>query len=199
MLVVHNCAQSVSLPLLYYHKVDWVGVLNPWLNSDNMAVRLNSQLVLAAVSRGLHSDLLLDFDLRKTDHMTGILEMIGAAVESPDFTVSKHNYRFSATELVMALSGLVSCSSAYRKVVVEEINPPVLLALLACGDATLKRAVCHLLWILASHAPGKLFLKDAHSSVVEALEQLRCSEEEELQKISKCVMLYLEPQSSCTG
>lgn len=199
MAVIHNCARNTSLPLLYYHKVDWADVLDPWMNSPNLAIRLHSHLVLAAVSRGLHADQLLDFDVHKTDHVSAILEMIYAAAQSPDLTVSESDYTFSAVELVVALSGLVSCSSASQQAVVEGINPPVLHALLACGDLPLQRAVCQLLWVLAGCVPGKMFLKDAESSMIEVLEQYQYSEDGELQKLSKCAKFFLQPLDSHTG
>ena len=192
--------RHVSLPLFYYHKVDWIDVLDPWMNSQNPTSRLQSLLVLSSVSHGLHSNQLLEFGmLDDPDHVTAILDMVCAAAESPDFTTSRCDYSFSAAELVEALAGLVSCSSVYQQAVVDEINLPIFLVLLACGSLALQRAVCRLLWVLARHVSAKTLLKDGDSTVMEALEQFRSSEDANLQKLSKCAMFYLRPSYPHTG
>ena len=200
MAVVHNCARHVPLPLFYYHKVDWMDVLDPWMNSPNPAIRLHSQLVLSAVSHDLHSNQLLEFDmLDDADHVTTILEMVCVAAQSPDLTASEFDYSFSAAELVEALAGLIPCSSTYRQAVVDGINLPVLLVLLACGNLAVQRAVCRLLLVLACRISGETFLKDSESTVIEALEEFHGSEDPDLQKLSKCASFYLHRSNPHTG
>ena len=175
-------------------------MLDPWMNSQNPTARLQSLLVLSAVSHGLHSNQLLEFGvLDDADHVTTILDMVCAAAESPDLTTSKCDYSFSAAELVEMLAGLVSCSSVYQQAVVDGINLPIFLVLLACGSLALQRAVCRLLWLLARHVSAKTLLKDADSNVMEALEQFRGSEDVDLQKLSKCATFYLRPSDPHTG
>lgn len=200
LAVVHNVARHISLPLFYYHKVDWMDVLDPWMNSQNAAIRLHSLLVLAAVAGGLHSNQLLEFSqLDDTDRVTAILEMVCTAAQSPDLIVSECDYSFSAAELVRALAGLSSCSPVCRQAVVDEINLPILLVLLACGDLELQKAVCHLLWVLARHVSGESFLRDGESSVIETLEQFGDSQDADLQKLSKCAVFYLRSLDPRTG
>ena len=205
MMIIWNCAQSTSLPLFYYHIVDWPDVLRPLLASKNDVIKFHSLLLVTAVAGIVHSKELQKFNVFETCYVARILKLYHTTIQSPDLILSQCKCSLSVEELVtmmiMALVGVVSTASANPLPGVEDIDPCRLLDLLRHERQESKTAVCRLLWMLASHVPdiSEKFLGYTKCSVIKVLKELQSSGDAELQKLSKCALFYLCPPDLPTG
>ena len=204
MMIIWNCAQSTFLPSFYYHMVDWPDLLQPLMASESDVIRFHSLLLVTAVAPSLHPKELQESNLLETGRVATILKLCHTAIQSPDHILFKCSLSVAelVTMMIGALVGVLSTASANPLPAMEVIDPGVFLVLLGLGGVELKRAVCHLLWMLASrvpHHPAEKFLRYAKCSVIKVLKELQSSGDAEVQKLSKCALFYLCPPDLPTG
>ena len=103
--------------------------------------------------------------------------------------------------MIKALVGVIPTASANPLPMVEIINPLVFLVLLGLGGLELKRAVCQLLWMLASCVPDHpivKLLRSAKCLFTKVLKELQSLGDVELRKLSRYSLFYICPPDQPT-
>ena len=188
--VLYNCCKEEGFHLCF-KKLDPVLFWRPFLMSTDVATKIHSKFVFSQlktmVSKSAY-DSLLKF---KSEEMGLLLNLLDAAVSSPELVASGFGCSFTACELVVMLQGILSCEEN-GPLLIERGGLGVLIKALVTGGVSEQKEACLLLWSLSRYQGFEEKISESEIPFEELLEELQLSANADLQMVTACVLSAMQ-------
>lgn len=180
---------------LYHCKITWYSLLQPWVKSTNLAIRLHTIFLLGYIAPSLnqrdHAKLTSDW----TDKdMNYLLDLLFKLSSSSDLTVNCDNMVFSAEDVISNLMNFIHFTKACFTMVCQPKLLQPCLILLQKGPNHIKRLTCQLIWELLLTADDVSF-KDAvalEPNLNNEIDSLSRSMNADIATIANCLQTNLQ-------
>ena len=195
--LIYNCVRAQEdLFQVYCNKVAWVSLLQPWIASSQIGIKLHTLFFF-----GFLAPYLSESDHRKVvsnwakEDVDNLLDMLKLSTSSPNFTAKFNGIILSADELLVNILNLARLSKEYIAVAGQPKLFHHYICLLQKGSQSIRLHTCQLLWTLCN---GGLFIA-SEPALIKAVESLCISSEWDDSLIAKCLLTALKRGSNHSG
>ena len=146
--IIYNCAKE-ELFELYHSKITWYSLLQPWVRSTNVALKLHTIFILGYLAPSLNQKDYAKMTSNWSEKdMNYVLDLLFSLSSSSDLTVSCDKMTFSAEEILSNVLNLIHFTKTCFAMVCQPklIQPCV--SLLQKGTNIVRCLTCQLLWEL---------------------------------------------------
>ena len=146
--IIYNCAKE-ELFRLYHSKLTWYSLLQPWVNSTNMPLKLHTIFLLGYIAPLLNVKDYAKLTSNWTEKdMNYVLDLLFNLSSSSDLTVSCDKMTFSAEEILSNMLNLIRFTKTCFDMVCQRKLIQPCISLLQKGTDHVRCLTCQLLWEL---------------------------------------------------